>query len=231
MRVELEDVNKFYNRGAANEVHALKGINFAVREGEVVCLEGPSGSGKSTLLSIIGCIFPPTSGRAVISGKPLARLPDHFLTRHRRENIGFIFQRFNLIESLSVRDNITLPLLPLGIVPSERNNRARSLLQKFEIEHRENFRVDRISGGELQRVAIARALICDPPLILADEPTAHLDIKLSHQFMEIMSALKEEGKTIVLASHDPVIYHNAAIDRVLGMSDGRITGEIGVNAA
>ena len=166
MRVELEAVDKFYNRGAANEVHALKAIDFAVREGEAVCLQGPSGSGKSTLLSIVGCIFPPTSGKAAISGKQLARLPDHFLTRHRRENIGFIFQRFNLIESLSVRDNITLPLLPLGISPSLRISRARRLLQKLEIEHRENFRVDKISGGELQRVAIARALICDPPLII-----------------------------------------------------------------
>lgn len=226
MRVELEAVDKFYNRGAENEVHALKGVDLAVEEGEVICLEGASGSGKSTLLSIIGCIFPPTNGRAAISGKQLARLPDHFLTRHRRENIGFIFQRFNLIESLSVRDNITLPLLPLGVPPVKRISRAQKLLKKLGIDHRENFRVDRISGGELQRVAIARALICDPPLILADEPTAHLDIKLSHQFMEIMSALKDEGKTIILTSHDPIICGHAVIDRLLGMSNGRITGEI-----
>lgn len=226
MRVELKAVDKFYNRGAANEVHALKNIDFTVQQGEVVCLQGPSGSGKSTLLSIVGCIFPPTSGRAAISGKQLARLPDHFLTRHRRENIGFIFQRFNLIESLSVRDNITLPLLPLGITPSVRKNRARNLLEKLEITHRENFRVDKISGGELQRVAIARALICDPPLILADEPTAHLDAKLSHQFMAIMSALKSEGKTIILTSHDPIICHHTTIDRLLTMRDGKITGEI-----
>lgn len=226
MRVELEAVDKIYHRGAENEVHALKNVDLTVSEGEVVCLQGPSGSGKSTLLSIIGCVFPPTNGRAAISGIQLARLPDHFLTRHRRENIGFIFQHFNLIESLSVRDNITLPLLPLGITPSQRDKSARILLKKLEIEHRQNFRVGEISGGELQRVAIARALICNPPLILADEPTAHLDSKLSHQFMDIMTTLKNEGKTIVLTSHDPIICGHPVVDRLLGMSEGRITGGV-----
>jgi len=222
MRIELSGINKYYNRGKQNEVHALKDINLKVREGEVVCLQGPSGSGKSTLLSIIGCIYPPTSGKAAISGKQLARLPDHFLTLHRRENIGFIFQRFNLIESLSVRDNITLPLLPMGIPPVERNKRAQALLEKLGIGHRAGFRVNNVSGGEMQRVAIARALICDPPLILADEPTAHLDSALSKQFMEIMSLLKDEGKTLVLTSHDPAISHHPIIDKLYTMIDGRL---------
>jgi len=225
MRIQLSDVNKYYNRNEENEVHALIDIDLEVREGEVVCINGPSGSGKSTLLSIIGCICPPTSGSASISGKQLSRLPDHFLTRHRRENIGFIFQRFNLVDSLSVRENITLPLLPLGAAPAERRLAAVPLLEKFEIAHRQNFRVDKISGGEMQRVAIARALICDPPIILADEPTAHLDGKLSSQFMEIMNLLKDEGKTIVITSHDPLVSKHPVVDRLCSMKDGRILKE------
>ncbi len=205
-----------------NEVHAIGGISLQVREGEAVCLQGPSGSGKSTLLSIIGCLYPPTSGNATIAGKRLSRMPDHFLTRHRRENIGFIFQRFNLIESLTALENITLPLLPMGVAPAERNRKARVLLDRLGIGHREKFRVDRISGGEMQRVAIARALICDPPLILADEPTAHLDSALSGQFMESMSLLKDEGKTIIITSHDPIIAGHQICDTLYTMHDGRI---------
>ena len=225
MHVFLESVHKYYNRGEENEVHALRGITLQVKAGEAACIEGPSGSGKSTLLSIIGCLYPPTSGNATIAGKRLSRMPDHFLTRHRRENIGFIFQRFNLIESLSVLENITLPLLPMGISPHERNRRGRVLLERLGISHRENFRVNRISGGEMQRVAIARALICDPPLILADEPTAHLDTTLSRQFMESMSLLKDDGKTIVFTSHDPIVTKHHICDSLYSMQDGALTSE------
>jgi putative ABC transport system ATP-binding protein len=222
MHVLLEGVHKYYNRSEENEVHALRGVTLQVRAGEVACVQGPSGSGKSTLLSIIGCLYPPTSGNATIAGKRLSRMPDHFLTRHRRENIGFIFQRFNLIESLSALENITLPLLPLGIAPAERNRRGHALLERLGIGHRHNFRVDRISGGEMQRVAIARALICDPPLILADEPTAHLDSTLSRQFMESMSLLKDDGKTIVFTSHDPIVTGHQICDALYSMQDGRL---------
>lgn len=223
MHVVLENVHKYYNRGREREVHALKGVSLTVKEGEVVCVQGPSGSGKSTLLSIIGCLYPPTSGRAVVSGRQLSRLPDHFLTRHRRENIGFIFQRFNLIESISVLENITLPLLPLGVPPKQRHNKGRELLAQLGLDHREKFRVDRISGGEMQRVAIARALICDPVLILADEPTAHLDTELSRQFMASMVALKTQGKTIVITSHDPLVTSHAICDTLYSMHDGHLS--------
>lgn len=226
MHVLLEGVHKYYNRSEENEVHALRGVTLQVKEGEVVCLQGPSGSGKSTLLSIIGCLYPPTSGNATIAGKRLSRMPDHFLTRHRRENIGFIFQRFNLIESLSALENITLPLLPMGISPNERNRRGRVLLERLGIGHRENFRVNRISGGEMQRVAIARALICDPPLILADEPTAHLDSELSRQFMESMSFLKDDGRTIVFTSHDPIVTDHRICDTLYSMQDGQVDREV-----
>ncbi|MFN2354278.1 MAG: ABC transporter ATP-binding protein [Desulfopila sp.] len=222
MQVELREVHKYYNRHGSNEVHALKGISLAVDEGQCVCLQGPSGSGKSTLLSIIGCLYPPSAGRAVVCGKPLSRLPDHFLTRHRRQSIGFIFQRFNLIDSLSVLENITIPLLPLGLTPKQRLEKARPLLQRLDIDHRRRFRVDQISGGEMQRVAIGRALICDPPIILADEPTAHLDAKLSSRFMEMVELFKEKGKTIIIASHDPAITRHGSIDTLYSIGSGRI---------
>ena len=220
--IELNSVNKIYNQGQPNEVQALHDINLSIAEGSVVCLRGASGSGKSTLLSIIGCIFPPTSGRAIVAGKPLARLPDRFMTIHRRRTIGFIFQQFNILPDLTVMDNVALPLLPLGVSPAERRRRAGLLLERLDINHRRQFPAGQISGGELQRVAIARALINDQPIVLADEPTAHLDTRLSKEFMNIMSDLKKAGKTLVIASHDPLVTENEAIDRIIDVKDGRI---------
>jgi putative ABC transport system ATP-binding protein len=222
MLIELSGVSKIYNQGRANEVRALSEIDLTVEQGSMVCLKGPSGSGKSTLLAIIGCIFPPTSGRAAIAGRQLARLPDRFLTLHRRETIGFIFQRFNILPELTVLENITLPLLPLGVPPKERRHRAQELLERFGITHRALFPAGQISGGELQRVAIARALINNQPIILADEPTAHLDTALSREFMAIMQQLKTTGKTIVIASHDPMVFEHPAIDRTVVIKDGSI---------
>ena len=222
MLIELDSVSKIYNQGQPNVVRALSEVSLAIPPQTMVCLKGPSGSGKSTLLSIIGCIFAPTSGRATIAGKALARLPDRFLTVHRRATIGFIFQRFNILPALSVVDNITLPLLPLGISPKVRRERAVILMDQLAIRHREHFPAGQVSGGELQRVAIARALVNDPPIILADEPTAHLDSRLSSEFMQIMADLKHAGKTIVITSHDPLVTEHPAIDRVVGVKDGRI---------
>ncbi len=225
MQIELKEVNKIYNRNQPNEVQALYDVTLSVDKGSMVCLRGPSGSGKSTLLAIIGCVFPPTNGRAAIAGKKLSRLPDRFLTLHRRESIGFIFQRFNILPELTVLDNVTLPLLPMGIAPGECRQRAQILLKKFGIDHRSRFPADQISGGELQRVAIARALINNPPIILADEPTAHLDTKLSYEFMRIMSDLKDEGKTIVLTSHDPLVAEHKGVDRIVEILDGRVVDQ------
>jgi putative ABC transport system ATP-binding protein len=220
--IVLEQVSKTYNQGRINEVVALRDIELSVPAGGMVCLRGASGSGKSTLLSIIGCIFPPSRGRAVISGKPLSRLPDRFLTIHRRQHIGFIFQQFNILPDLSVLDNVTLPLLPLGVGPAARRVRGARLLEQLGIDHRANFPAGQISGGELQRVAIARALVNDPPIILADEPTAHLDTRLSREFMATMVELKRSGKTIVIASHDPLVTEHPALDRIIDVKDGRI---------
>lgn len=220
--IVLDSVSKVYNRGQLNEVVALHEVSLSVEAGSMICLRGASGSGKSTLLSIIGCIFPPTSGRAVIAGKPLSRLPDRFLTIHRRSHIGFIFQQFNVLPELTVLENVTLPLLPLGISLEERQRRGAELLGRLGINHRAVFPAGQISGGELQRVAIARAMINNPPIILADEPTAHLDTKLSLEFMSTMADLKREGKTVVIASHDSLVTDSLDLDRIVNVKDGRI---------
>jgi putative ABC transport system ATP-binding protein len=215
-------VTKTYNQGQLNEVAALRGISLRIEDGSMTCLRGASGCGKSTLLSVIGCVFQPTSGRVAIAGKQLSRLPDRFLTLHRREYIGFIFQRFNILPALSVLDNIILPLIPLGVPPAVMRDKAGLLMDRFSIQHRRHFPADRISGGELQRVAICRALINDPPLILADEPTAHLDSRLSREFMNIMAELKGDGKTIIITSHDPLVSEDPAVDRIIDMQDGQV---------
>lgn len=226
MLVELKDIIKIYNQGQVNEVRALDRVNVIVAQGSIVCLKGPSGSGKSTLLSIIGCIFPPTSGRAVIAGKQLARLPDRFLTIHRRQTIGFIFQHFNILPKLTVLENIVLPLLPLGVSPARRRAMAEPLLERYGIEHRRNFPAGEISSGELQRVAIARALINNPPVIIADEPTAHLDSKLSLDFLRSVVELKGEGKTIIIASHDPLVTEDVGVDMIYNVHDGRVSQDV-----
>lgn len=222
MLIELDSVTKIYNQGKPNEVKALDNVSLTIEPNSMVCLRGPSGSGKSTLLSIIGCVFPPTSGRAAIAGKQLSRLPDRFLTIHRRQNIGFIFQQFNILTSLTVLENITLPLLPLGVSPKERKERAQVIMEQLSIIHRENFPANQISGGELQRVAIARALINNQPIILADEPTAHLDSHLSEELMTIMAELKASGKTIIITSHDPLVTEHKDVDHIFDVRDGRI---------
>jgi putative ABC transport system ATP-binding protein len=222
MLIELESVAKIYNQGRPNEVRALTDVSLRIEPRSMVCLKGASGSGKSTLLSIVGCVFPPTSGRAAIAGKQLARLPDRFLTIHRRQYIGFIFQQFNILPQLTVLDNITLPLLPLGVPPEERKQRAGTLMEQLAIGHRQKFPAGQVSGGELQRVAIARALINDPPIVLADEPTAHLDSRLSQEFMAIMTGFRNQGKTIVITSHDPMVTDHPAMDRIIEIKDGRL---------
>jgi putative ABC transport system ATP-binding protein len=221
-QIELCDVHKFYNQGQENEVHALKDINLQISSEEVVCLRGPSGSGKSTLLCLMGCVFGPTSGRAAVGGLQLQRMPDEYLTSHRRETIGFIFQHFNILPRLTVEQNIVLPLLPLGVSPSLQKQRAEPLMERFGISHRKNFKASQISGGELQRLAIARALIHDPPIILADEPTAHLDSSRSHELMDYLVDLRNDGKTIVLTSHDPLVTDHPVVDRVVDLKDGCI---------
>lgn len=225
MLVELRSVNKVFNAGEPNEVQALNNINFSIEQGEMVCLQGPSGSGKTTLLSIIGCIILPSSGYAAIGGKRISRLPDHFLTRYRREMIGFVFQDYNLLPHLTVADNVGLPLLPLGISPKRRSILAGTLLERFDLLHRRNFPITQLSGGEIQRVAIARALINDPPVIIADEPTAHLDARLVKEVLSVFAEMKSEGRTIILSSHDPAVAAFSEVDRGVTMVSGQLVAE------
>jgi putative ABC transport system ATP-binding protein len=187
-------------------------------------LRGPSGSGKTSLLSLIGCMARPTSGRIHLEGREITSLPERFLTEIRRQTFGFIFQQFHLIKGITALENVMLPAYPLGGDPVALRKRARELLDLFGIGARAESRSEWLSGGEAQRTAIARALINDPAVIIADEPTAHLDTKLSREFMEIVSRFRDQQKTIIIASHDPLVYDSPAVDRVVNMRDGRIEG-------
>ena len=221
--IETIKVEKTYNRGKTNEVTAVRGASLAIHEGSLAVLKGPSGSGKTTLLSMIGCQTRPSRGEVVILGKRISKLPEKFMNLHKRTHIGFIFQHFQLIAGMSVLDNIVLPLIPEGITPKERNKRADRLIERFNLAHRRKFKVSRLSGGEQQRVAIARALINNARILLADEPSAHLDSQLTDDLLVYINQLTQEaGHTILITSHDPVIYQHPAVDQVFEMKDGRI---------
>ena len=236
--IELFEVGKTFNSGRANQYIALDGVNCKIGRGEVTILKGPSGSGKTTLLTLIGCMARPTSGRILLRGVgkeclpgslgeelvEITSLPERFLTGIRRSAFGFIFQQFNLVRGITVLENVMLPAYPTGenVVPLRR--RALELLETFSISRHATARIEQLSGGELQRVAIARALINDPVMIIADEPTAHLDSKLSGEFMEIVAGFKATGKSILMASHDPIVYDSPLADVVIEMRDGRIIG-------
>ena len=185
-------------------------------------MKGSSGSGKTTLLSLIGCQTKPTTGEVIIQGKKVSKLPEKFMNLHKRKNIGFIFQHFQLIAGMSVLDNIMLPLIPEGISLKERKRRANQLLEQFNLTHRRDFKTSSLSGGEQQRAAIARALINNPGILLADEPSAHLDSELTINLLDHISRLKQSGHTILITSHDPDIYQNSMVDYIFEMKDGQI---------
>jgi len=215
-------VTKIYNQGKHNEVIPVKEASLNIEEGSAVVLKGPSGSGKTTLLSMIGCQIRPTYGEVIVNGKPVSKLPEKFANRHKRDHIGFVFQQFHLIPDLSVLDNVMLPMLPMGLPPSNRRKRAEQLLAEFDLKHRVRFKVKDLSGGEQQRVAICRSLANGGRLILADEPTAHLDGQLTADFLQYMADLKARGYTILIASHDPAVFENPFIDRVVDIKNGAI---------
>ena len=198
----------------------MKGIDLEIEEGEFVALMGPSGSGKSTLLNIIGCLDRPTSGRFLLLGRDISRTSDEELARMRREELGFIFQTFNLIARISVLQNVEIPLMLRGIPRKERRERAMKLLESVDVAHRADFGPQNISGGERQRVAIARALANDPKIIIADEPTGNLDLKNSNEVMKILNQLHQQGRTIIMVTHNPEITESCS--RVIRLRDGRI---------
>ena len=202
--VKLADVKRHYRVGDET-VKALDGVTFSIRRGQYVAIMGPSGSGKSTLLNILGCLDRPTSGSYWLNGTDVARMEDNALSDHRLKNLGFVFQSFHLIPQLSVVENIEMPMFYLGVPPAERRRRAKALADRVEMSHRLAHLPSELSGGQRQRVAVARALANDPAVLLADEPTGNLDSATSVQIMELFRELHEQGKTIILVTHEPDI--------------------------
>ena len=217
--IELKDIHKSYRIGDS-EFTVLKGIDLQIEEGEFIALMGPSGSGKSTLLNIVGCLDRPTSGQFLLLGQEISQTSDDELARVRREELGFIFQTFNLIGRISVLKNVEVPMMLSSVTREKRKERALKLLESVGIAHRINFSPQNISGGERQRVAIARALANNPKIIIADEPTGNLDLKNSNEVMKILSNLYKEGRTIIMVTHNPEITENCS--RVIRLRDGRI---------
>ena len=221
--IKLVDVTKIYRQGT-QQVTALDRVNLEIQRGEFLAIIGPSGCGKSTLLNLLGGLDVPTSGQVIIEGVDLAEMDDIRLTRFRRERVGIIFQFFNLIPILDVRENVALPFLIRGMPTKEANERATDLLQMVGLLDRQSHHAQDISGGEMQRVAIARALINDPDIILADEPTGNLDSKTGRKILEVLSRLNADlKKTVILATHSADAAQFAG--RQLMMQDGRVHTE------
>lgn len=220
--IEVRELRKVFHGGRENEFVALDGITLRIDAHRVTVLRGPSGSGKTTLLSLIGCMARPTAGRIHVLGREVSSLPEKFLTEIRRRTFGFVFQQAHLIRGISVLENVMLPAYPLGVGRHQLSRRAMELLERFGMASKSKTRVEWLSGGEVQRVAIARALINLPEIIIADEPTAHLDTHLSADFMRMVAALHGEGKTVIIASHDPIVFESDAVHCVLSMRDGKM---------
>ena len=224
-RVELQGVRKAFHEDRPNVFWAVDGIDLVLPAGGVTVLAGPSGSGKTTLLTLIGCLARPTEGRVRLDGRDISGLPEPFLAALRRQTFGFVFQRFNLIRGLTVLDNVMLPAYPLGPPHRALTRRANAALERLGIGHRAGALVESLSGGEAQRTAIARALINDPAVLIADEPTANLDTALSLAFLDIVSDLRAEGRTLLLSSHDPLVREASVVDRAVELRDGRVVAD------
>ena len=222
--IALVNVHKVFNAGRPNEFRAVKGVDLEIAPRKVTVFTGPSGSGKTTLLGLVGCMARPTSGRIYLQERELTSLPERFLTEIRRETFGFIFQQFNLVKGISVLENVMLPAYPVGEPHAVLKQRALDLLEMLDIADKAGVKVEWISGGQAQRVAVARALINNPSVIIADEPTAHLDTMLSLELVNILGRLKEEGRTVLIASHDPLVNDSKIVDHVIRFRDGRIEG-------
>ncbi|HOV81414.1 MAG TPA: ABC transporter ATP-binding protein [Methanothrix sp.] len=217
--IDLRDIRKNFRIGES-EISVLKGIDLKIERGEFIALMGPSGSGKSTLMNIVGCLDRPSSGIFLLLGQDISTISDDELARIRREELGFIFQTFNLIGRISVLKNVEVPMMLSGLGRETRRERAMKLLTSVGLSHRASFSPLNISGGERQRVAIARALANDPKIIIADEPTGNLDLKNSDEVMNILTNLNREGRTLIMVTHNPEITENCS--RVIRLRDGRI---------
>jgi putative ABC transport system ATP-binding protein len=220
--IALNDIFKKFQINKKEQITALDNINLSFKEGELIVLKGASGSGKSTILSLIAGLSKPTSGEVLVDKKRVSKLPDKFLAQYRRENIGFIFQKYNLVPNLTAGENIILPLVPNNPDSEFLEKRLNKVLRMFEIFDKKDVAVMNLSGGEQQRVAIARAMINDPKIIIADEPTANLDEKLSRSFCDILKKLKQSSKTIIVATHDPIFFDLDFVDRTIEIKKGKI---------
>jgi putative ABC transport system ATP-binding protein len=220
--IEVEGVHKTYDTGKL-EVHALRGIDLRIERGELVAIMGPSGSGKTTLMEILGCLSRPSSGSYRLEGRRVDEIDPDGLARLRGEEIGFVFQSFNLLPRLSVLENVELPLSYCGVGRRERRDRAGEALERVGLGHRWRHLPNEISGGERQRVAMARALVNRPSLVLADEPTGNLDTATGDEILALLHAIHGDGNTVVVVTHDPRIGGQAP--RQLTLRDGRIASD------
>ena len=223
--IEIKDLHKSYKTGN-NSLHVLKGINFSVAEGELVSIMGSSGSGKSTLLNILGILDEADSGSYTLDGLVIKNLNEKIAARYRNKFLGFIFQSFNLISYKSALDNVSLPLYYQGMKRNERTDRAMSYLEKVGLADWSSHLPNELSGGQKQRVAIARALASDPKVLLADEPTGALDTKTSYEVMDLIQGINDEGKTILVVTHERDIAHMTK--RIVNLKDGVIIDDTAV---
>ncbi|NMH27116.1 ABC transporter ATP-binding protein [Flavobacterium silvaticum] len=224
--IEIKDLHKSYTSGSS-KLHVLKGINFNVGQGELVAIMGSSGSGKSTLLNILGILDEADTGSYNLDGVPIKNLNETIASRYRNKFLGFVYQSFNLIGYKSALDNVALPLYYQGIKHSERNDQAMSYLEKVGLASHAHHLPSELSGGQKQRVAIARALASHPKVLLADEPTGALDTKTSYEVMELIQGINDEGKTILIVTHEPDIA--AMCKRNVVLKDGLIIDDVMIN--
>jgi putative ABC transport system ATP-binding protein len=221
--ITTHDLWKTYVMGD-EEIHALRGFSVNIERGEYVAIMGPSGSGKSTLMNLIGCLDTPTKGSYLLNGKEVASMNDDDLARIRNEEIGFVFQTFNLLPRATALHNVELPLVYAGVSSKDRQTRAMQALEKVELTSRSTHRPNELSGGQRQRVAIARALVNNPSILLADEPTGNLDSKTGEEIMAVFSRLHQGGNTIILVTHEADIAAHA--HRVIYVRDGQVEKDV-----
>lgn len=220
--IKIEKLYKIFNKNKKNEFIALDNINLNIRKGEIVMLKGVSGSGKSTLLSLIASMQKPSSGDIIVNGEQIAKLPDLHAANFRNRNLGYVFQDFNLIPSLDVIQNISLPLIPQNLPQQQIEEDIKEAMEIANISHKKDEMVSNLSGGEKQRVAIARALVTKANILLFDEPTANLDKDNALKFLELLKEFKDLKKTVVVATHDSIFDNNENFDFTVNMENGKI---------
>jgi putative ABC transport system ATP-binding protein len=221
--IETRDLWKTYQMGD-EEIHALRGVSITIERGEYVAIMGPSGSGKSTLMNLIGCLDTPSKGTYLLNNKEASQMNDNELARIRNEEIGFVFQTFNLLPRATALHNVELPLVYAGMGKTERLAQAKAAIEKVELTHRMTHKPNELSGGQRQRVAIARALVNNPSILLADEPTGNLDSKTGVEIMALFARLHEAGNTIIVVTHEPDIA--AYAHRVIAIRDGQVERDV-----